>query len=94
MRTHDNGSGFTVGFNESDTEDFSDSWPCSAVRGKGYFSFDNNGDLVDIVAEYEGETINADGDDWVAFAKECQAYGEAHIGKLRKRHEKQKLGIG
>ncbi len=82
MRTYDNGSGFTVCFNENDASDFSQLWPCSTVEGKGSFSFQENGDLIDA----SGAALHCDGHDWSAFAEDCKKFGFDHIGKLRKRN--------
>lgn len=86
MRTYDNGysCGFTVTFSERDSQEFSESWPCSTVHGKGSFSFAANGDLIDLT----GSAETNDGDDWAAFSKDCQVWGGEHIGALVRRHEK------
>lgn len=76
MRLHDNGSFFTVTFNQDDTRDFSDTWPCSTVRGKGSWQFQkSNGDLVDAT----GAASRNDGPDWLAFSQDCQQWGKRHL---------------
>lgn len=76
MKTHDNGSILTVSFNDDDTRDFSDSWPCSTVRGKGSFQFQkSNGDLVDAT----GAALKGDGSDWLAFSQDCQEWGTRNL---------------
>jgi len=73
MKTYDNGkAGFTVTFSEQDSEEFSASWPCSTVSGKGSFSFAENGDLVKVT----GSAETGDGDDWAAFSHDCRIWGE------------------
>ena len=82
MKTYDNGSGFTVSYSEDDAERFSDSWPCSTVEELGSFTFENNGDLVGLT----GTAERNDGDDWLAFSRDCQRYGETRIRALRRKH--------
>lgn len=81
MRCYYTVSGFTVSFNENDTNNFSSSWPCSNVTGKGAFAFDKNGDLVDIFGVSD---INDEA--WLAFIENCQEYGKPIFDK---RHKKQ-----
>lgn len=85
MRTYDNGNGFTVSFSERDADEFAERWPRSTVEGRGSFSFKNSGDLVD-----GSTTSSGDGADWAAFSRDCQRWGEKHIGALRRRHETEK----
>jgi hypothetical protein len=85
MRYYFNGSGFTVGFNHQDSRDFSESWPCSSVEGKGSFSFAAGGDLVDA----EGAAATGDGSDWQAFSEDCKTYGEL---KFKRDAGKEALG--
>lgn len=72
MRYYDNGSGFTVSYSRIDADNFRASWPCSTVTGRGSFSFEDNGDLVDA----SGTASTHDGADWAAFSHDCQEYGE------------------
>ena len=85
MRYYFNGSGFTVGFNHQDSRNFSESWPCSSVEGKGSFSFEPCGDLVDA----EGAALEGSGDEWVAFREDCKAYGE-----LKFKRDSRKVALG
>lgn len=81
MKTYDNGSLFTVAFDHGDTEEFSDQWPCSTVRGKGSFQFEKRyGDLVDAT----GAALHGDGPDWLAFSHDCQTWGRAVLHKRDK----------
>lgn len=73
-------------FSERDADEFADSWPGSTVKGSGWFSFDNNGDLVD----FEGSRSD-DGADWVAFMEDCRCWGTTYIRALRRRHEKREV---
>jgi hypothetical protein len=76
MKANDNGSFFTVSYSKTDCDDFSRTWPCSTVRGRGAFVFDKrNGDLVDV----EGSALKGDGPDWLAFSHDCQVYGQARL---------------
>lgn len=76
MKLYNNGSLFTVSFNEDDTREFSYSWPCSTVRGKGSFQFEKrNGDLVDA----SGSALKGDGPDWLAFSHDCQEWGNREL---------------
>lgn len=76
MRVYNNGCFYTVAYNEQDARDFSESWPCSTVEGKGAFQFDkSNGDLVDAT----GTAAQNDGPDWLAFSQDCQSYGETRL---------------
>ena len=89
MRTYDrNGNGFTVTYSERDANRFAGRWPGSTVEGKGSFGFAGNGDLV----ELGGTAMEGDGDedDWVAFSRDCQNWGEQRIGALRRRHTSKK----
>jgi hypothetical protein len=77
MRVYDNGQCFTVTFSELDSNHFADRWPCSMVQGDGSFSFGKaTGDLVDA-----GGLVKSDGADWVAFARDCQAFGLDLLGR-------------
>lgn len=82
MRTYDDGCGFTVTFNKHDANKFVSRWPGSTVVGSGSFSFEDSGDLID-----GDTTCSGDGADWVAFSRDCQRWGEKHIGALRRRHK-------
>lgn len=76
MKAIDNGSLFTVTYNRQDCADFSRSWPCSTVKGRGAFVFDKrNGDLCDA----EGSALKGDGSDWQAFSEDCRTYGENRL---------------
>lgn len=76
MKAYDNGAFFTVTFNQSDCDDFSRTWPCSSVRGRGSFQFHKSGDLVDATgAAARGEN----GSDWLAFSEDCQIYGQHRL---------------
>lgn len=72
MRYYFNGFGYTVGFSHQDSQEFSRAWPCSSVEGKGSFSFEPGGDLVDAT----GAALEGDGQEWLAFGQDCQKYGE------------------
>lgn len=85
MRYYFNGSGYTVGFNHRDSQEFSESWPCSSVEGKGSFSFEPCGDLVDT----EGAAATGDGSDWLAFSQDCKEYGE-----LKFKRDSRKVALG
>lgn len=41
------------------------------------FQFASNGDLIDV----GGTAATNDGDDWVAFSRDCQAYGAPKYAK-------------
>lgn len=86
MRTYDNGSGYTVAYTESDAAYFSAQWPSSTVSGKGSFSYENNGDLIDAT----GTAAENDGSDWLAFSEDCQKYGESRIGIIRRKPQRAK----
>ena len=75
MRYYYNGAGYTVTYNERDSSDFAGNWPCSTVEGKGYWSFGNNGDLVD------SSGSNGDGPDWLVFSQDCKNYGWSKFEK-------------
>lgn len=81
MRYYFNGSGFTVSFNAQDSRDFGEDWPCSTVEGKGFFGFTANDDLIDA----GGSALGGDGDDWLAFSRDCQKYGEPKFKKDQKK---------
>ena len=77
MRVYDNGQCFAVSFSELDADCFADHWPCSTVRGRGYFSYDkSSGDLVDA-----GGLVKSGGADWVAFVRDCRAFGLDLLGR-------------
>jgi hypothetical protein len=75
MQYHDDGrGGYTVSYDEQDTERFARRWPGSTVRGSGKFELASNGDLVG----WDGDPARegyGDGEDWLAFSHECQMYG-------------------
>jgi hypothetical protein len=72
MRYFNNGVGFTVAYSARDAAQFAARWPCSTVRGHGSFAFDRNG-----LCDATGSAARGDGEDWAAFAQDCQRYGEA-----------------
>ena len=84
MRYYFNGSGYTVSFSEMDASDFSESWPCSSVEGKGAFGFDGAGNLIDA----EGAALEGDGDDWLSFSQDCRKYGEPKFRRDLRRKAK------
>lgn len=76
MIFYDNGSGYTVGFNQQDCDKFNRNWPASLVSGKGSFSFDKSGDLIDTT----GAAADADeGGGWLEFSAECQEWGRRRV---------------
>lgn len=88
MKLHDNGSLFTVSFNEDDTREFSYSWPCSTVCGKGSFQFEKrNGDLVDAT----GAALRGDGSDWLAFSNDCKEWAQRALELQEARRELRKV---
>jgi hypothetical protein len=73
MQYHDDGrGGYTVSYDEQDTERFARRWPGSTVRGSGKFELASNGDLVGWDGDSAGEGY---GEDWLAFSHDCQMYG-------------------
>lgn len=88
MKLYNNGSFFTVSFNEDDAREFSYSWPCSTVRGKGSFQFQkSNGDLVDA----SGSALKGDGSDWLAFSHDCQEWGNRELKLQEAKREMREL---
>ena len=75
MKAYDNGCFFTVSYTPSDCAEFSRSWPCSTVRGRGAFVFQANGDICDA----EGTAAKNDGTDWLAFSEDCRVYGQTRL---------------
>ena len=75
MRTYIHGLETTVTFNYRDAAYFSSRWPCSTVMGRGSFTFDSIGDLVDT----SDTAIYGDGPDWLAFSQDCQRWGSDHL---------------
>jgi hypothetical protein len=75
MKAYDNGSLFTVSYNRSDCDEFSKTWPCSTVKGRGAFVFTKDGDLCDA----EGSALKGDGSDWLAFSEDCKIYGQVRL---------------
>lgn len=79
MRCYYNGAGFTVSFNDFDTDDFAGNWPGSSVEGRGSFAFDSGGDVV----SRTGSAEESEGSDWEAFAADCRSYGMPRYEKRR-----------
>lgn len=86
MRCFYNGTGFTVSYNDFDSDDFDTRWPGSTVCGKGSFSFDSSGDLRGSTGSAEDQN----GNDWAAFAEDCKKYGMPHYKKRVKREARRK----
>ena len=79
MRTYDNGTGFTVCYGRHDATAFTGRWPCSTVEGRGSYQFDGSGNLIDV----GGTAARNDGPDWLAFSRDCHAYGVSRLPILR-----------
>ena len=78
MRYNNQGSCFRVSYSKIDTEKFAKRWPCSAVKGSGWYEYNEVGDLVDCSHDEEGEG-------WLAFSEDCQNYGNLKHSKSVRR---------
>ena len=84
MRTYDNGCGFTVTFSVNDVHRFASRWPCCDLTARrGFFEFDNYGDLVDL------DGNQPDRYELLAFSRACQEHGERRINVQRTRGVRQ-----
>lgn len=78
MTAQSNGSSTVVSFTASDARQFAARWPCSTVRGSGWFEFAANGDLVDFCTVVKNPEVSSG---WSEFADDCKAFGRAEVAR-------------
>lgn len=69
MRAYRQGSGARVACSADDVRAFRRTWPGSGLHGAVSFTFEHNGDLVDVSTSYDGRDI-------AALSQDAQTYAE------------------